>query len=50
MERGRLSSKNQVVIPAEVREILKLKPGDIVAFVQERDRIIIVKRPVAVIL
>ena len=45
---SRLSSKNQVVVPQEVREELKLKPGDIICFVKEENRIIIVKGPVEV--
>ena len=45
---SRLSSKNQVVIPSEVREELKLKSGDLVCFIKEGNRIVVVKGPVEV--
>lgn len=45
---SKLSSKNQVVIPSEVREELKLKPGDLVCFIKEGNRIVVVKGPVEV--
>lgn len=32
MRVSRLSSKGQVTIPMEIREILKLKPGDLIAY------------------
>ena len=45
---SKLSSKNQVVIPQQVREKLKLKPGDELAFIEEKGIIILMKGPVEV--
>jgi len=45
---SKLSSKNQVVIPAEVRQLLNLKPGDQVIFIEEQGKVILVKGPVEV--
>jgi AbrB family looped-hinge helix DNA binding protein len=36
---ARLSKKNQVVVPREVRETLRLKPGNFVQFVIEDGRV-----------
>ncbi len=44
MHRSQISSKGQIVIPAELREELKLKPGTPVVF--ERDGQAIIMRPV----
>ncbi|MCH8056092.1 MAG: AbrB/MazE/SpoVT family DNA-binding domain-containing protein [Deltaproteobacteria bacterium] len=32
MQVSRLSAKSQVTVPKEIREILKLKPGDMIAY------------------
>ena len=45
---SKLSSKNQVVIPAEVRQLLNLKPGDQIVFIEERGKIILMKGPIEV--
>ena len=45
---SRLSSKNQVVIPAEVRQLLNLKPGDQVVFIEEKGKVILAKGPIEV--
>lgn len=40
MELARVTSKGQITIPKDIREKLKLKPGDKVIFLEEDDRII----------
>ncbi|MEJ1969601.1 MAG: AbrB/MazE/SpoVT family DNA-binding domain-containing protein [Rhizomicrobium sp.] len=40
---SRLTSKAQTVIPKAVREKLGLKPGDLLRYVVEKDRIVIEK-------
>ena len=40
---SKLSSKFQVTIPKDVREILNVSPGDRVVFIREGDKIIIQK-------
>jgi len=45
---AKLSIKNQIVVPNEVRRRLRLKPGDRVAFIEEGGKIIIIKGPVEV--
>jgi len=40
---ARLSTKNQVVIPKKIREVLKIGPGDYIAFIIEDDKIILRK-------
>lgn len=32
MQTSRISSKGQVTIPKEIRELLKLEPGDLIAY------------------
>jgi len=40
---SKLSSKFQVTIPKDVREILKVSPGDRIVFIHEEGKIIIKK-------
>lgn len=42
---SRLSSKSQITIPKTVRVLLELRPGDIVVFKLESDRVYIEKKP-----
>lgn len=42
---AKLSSKNQIVIPAAARRALGLKPGDLVQFVLRGNRALVLKRP-----
>jgi AbrB family looped-hinge helix DNA binding protein len=42
---AKLSSKNQVVIPREAREALKVKSGDELVVVVRGEHIIMMKRP-----
>lgn len=43
MEVSRISSKGQVTVPKSIRQLLDLKEGDRVAFVQEDGKVIITK-------
>jgi AbrB family looped-hinge helix DNA binding protein len=45
MAEATLSAKNQIVIPREAREALRLKPGDKVMVVVRGDRVIILQKP-----
>lgn len=40
-----VSSKNQIVIPREVREKLGVKPGDKLVLVAQGDRVIVMQKP-----
>jgi AbrB family looped-hinge helix DNA binding protein len=40
-----LSSKNQIVIPREAREALRLKPGDQILVVVRGRRVILLQKP-----
>jgi AbrB family looped-hinge helix DNA binding protein len=40
---SRLSSKFQVTIPKDARERFKLKPGDKILFVEEKEKLILQK-------
>jgi len=40
---ARLSSKSQIVIPAEVRRTLGIEPGDLLSVSVEEDRIVITR-------
>jgi AbrB family looped-hinge helix DNA binding protein len=40
-----LSAKNQIVIPREAREALRIKPGDKISVVVRGDRVIVLERP-----
>ena len=44
---ARLSSRSQIVIPAEIRKRLELRPGDSLEITEEQDRIMIRKAPVS---
>ena len=37
--RARMTSKGQITVPKEVREWLRIKPGDVLEFVYDRDRV-----------
>jgi len=45
MAGAKLSSKNQIVIPREARDELKLKPGDKLEIVVQGNMAILFKRP-----
>jgi len=45
MAEATLSAKNQIVIPREAREVLKLKPGDKLLVVVRGDKVIVLQRP-----
>jgi AbrB family looped-hinge helix DNA binding protein len=45
MTEATLSAKNQIVIPREAREALKLKPGEKLLVVVRGDRVIVLQRP-----
>lgn len=47
MAESTLSRKNQIVIPREAREALKLKPGDKLLVVVSGDRVIVLQKPKA---
>jgi AbrB family looped-hinge helix DNA binding protein len=38
---GKISSKNQITVPKEVRERLGIQPGDIIAYDIEDERVIL---------
>jgi len=40
---SKLSSKLQITIPKDVRELLEVGPGDKIVFVKEEERIIVKK-------
>lgn len=40
-----LSSKNQIVIPREAREALKVKPGDKLVVCVKGDKLLIIEKP-----
>jgi AbrB family looped-hinge helix DNA binding protein len=45
MAEATLSSKNQIVIPREAREALKLKPGDKLLVVVRGESVIVLEKP-----
>jgi AbrB family looped-hinge helix DNA binding protein len=47
MPEATLSSKNQIVIPREAREALRVKAGDKLLVVVRGDRVIILQKPKA---
>jgi AbrB family looped-hinge helix DNA binding protein len=47
MPESTLSGKNQIVIPREAREALRLKPGDKLLVVVRGDRVIVLQKPKA---
>lgn len=42
---AKLSSKNQIVIPAEARKALQLRPGDKILVIVHGDRVIVLQKP-----
>jgi AbrB family looped-hinge helix DNA binding protein len=47
MAQAKLSSKNQIVIPREAREALRLKAGDRLLIVVRGERVIVLQKPKA---
>ena len=47
MAEATLSSKNQIVIPREAREALRVKAGDKLLVVVRGDRVIVLQKPQA---
>ncbi len=47
MPLAKLSSKSQIVIPAEIRKRFELRPGDTLEITEEQDWIMIRKAPVS---
>jgi antitoxin PrlF len=47
MSMAKLSSKSQIVLPAEIRRRLNIKPGDMLEVSQENDVITIRKAPIS---
>jgi AbrB family looped-hinge helix DNA binding protein len=45
MAEATLSSKNQIVIPREAREALRVKPGDKLLVVVHGSRVIVLEKP-----
>jgi AbrB family looped-hinge helix DNA binding protein len=45
MYEAKLSSKNQIVIPREIRNILRVKTGDRLLMVARGDTVILLGRP-----
>ncbi len=45
MAEATLSTKNQIVIPREAREALRMKPGDRLLVVVRGDRVIVLQKP-----
>lgn len=45
MLKAKVSSKNQIVIPREAREALRLKAGDTVLMVVRNDRVLLMQKP-----
>jgi AbrB family looped-hinge helix DNA binding protein len=47
MPESTLSSKNQIVIPRQARQALRLKPGDKLLVVVRGDRVMVLQKPKA---
>jgi AbrB family looped-hinge helix DNA binding protein len=45
MAEATISSKNQIVIPREAREALRLKAGDKILVVSRGDRVLVLQKP-----
>ena len=45
MAEATLSAKNQIVIPREAREALRVKPGDKLAVIVRGERVIVLQKP-----
>ena len=48
MGSSKVTSKGQITIPQDVREKFGIKPGDIVYFLEEDGRIILLKGPIKI--
>ncbi len=48
MRTSAVTTKGQITIPAELRELLGIRPGDRVGFVAEGDRIVIHRQETAI--
>ena len=48
MRSSAVTTKGQVTIPAELREKLGIKPGDRVGFIEDGDRIVILRQETAI--
>ncbi|MBI4770185.1 MAG: AbrB/MazE/SpoVT family DNA-binding domain-containing protein [Chloroflexi bacterium] len=42
---ARISSKNQIVLPREVRQVLRVEPGDSLVFVVRNGGVVVLPRP-----
>jgi len=45
MPEAKLSSKNQIVIPRQAREALRIKPGDKLLIVVRQNRVLVLQKP-----
>lgn len=45
MTEATLSAKNQIVIPREAREALRVKPGDKILVVVHGERVLVLQKP-----
>lgn len=49
MPLAKLSSKSQIVLPAQIRRHLNIKPGDTLDIREEDQRIVIIKPPTSIV-
>jgi AbrB family looped-hinge helix DNA binding protein len=45
MPEAKLSTKNQIVIPREARQALRVKPGDKILVVVRGERVLVLQKP-----
>jgi len=45
MHEVKLSSKNQIVIPRDIREVLDVKAGDKLLVISRRDTVLLLRKP-----